>query len=349
MKKLFKEDFIKKCNINHKNKYIYDYSNFNGLEREFNFDCPKHGTLKMIAKKHYNNGCRYCNGEKRFIEKSKIKHNLKYDYSDIIFSDNNTKVKIICPKHGYFLQTPEAHLKGQGCPLCKKLDIDDLKNKIKNKHGDKYNIDNISYKNALTKFKVICPEHGIFDMCPKNLSGCKSCANKKLSLSNNIFIDKSIIIHNNKYDYSLVNYINNKNPVDIICPKHGKFSQRPDDHLSGHGCKYCKISSGEEIISNILKDINFIREHKFPECKNDKVLSFDFYLPDINCCIEFNGKQHYEPITFFGGNDGYLKNILRDNIKVEFCKKNNIKLLIVSYLEKDIYNIVIDFVNQFLQ
>lgn len=288
MRKLTKYEFIEKCNKNHNNKYIYDFSDFSGLDKEFSFKCPKHGNLKMLAKKHYTNGCRYCSRENNFIEKSKLKHKLKYDYTNVIFKDNHIKVDIICPKHGSFEQTPEAHIHGQGCPLCKKLDLDQLIFKIKNKHGDKYNLDNIKYKNALTKFKVFCPKHGEFEMCPKNLSGCKKCANEKLSSSTTDFIRKSKIIFGGKYDYKLTNYINSKTLVSIICKKHGIFKQIPNDHLSGHGCKYCKISLGEEIISNILNGINieFIREYKFKDCKNIKNLSFDFYLPKYNCCIE---------------------------------------------------------------
>jgi len=349
MRKISKDDFIKKCNLNHNNKYIYDFSDFNGLECEFTFKCPKHGDLKMIAKKHYRNGCRYCIREKRFIENSSKIHNRKYNYSKVDYTNNKTKVSIICPKHGIFKQTPEAHLYGQGCPNCKVLDKDQLLNKINIKHGNKYGgLDKIIYKNASTKFKLLCPKHGEFDVCPKNLNGCKKCANEKLSLDTESFIEKSSIIHNNKYDYSLVDYINNKTPVKIICKKHGTFEQKPNDHLSGHGCRYCKISSGEELISNILNGLNisFIREYKFHNCKNNRSLPFDFYLPDINSCIEYNGKQHYEPIDYFGGSVTYNKTILRDKIKIDFCKENNINLLIISYLDKDIYSIIYNFIDK---
>jgi len=265
------------------------------------------------------------------------------------FTNNKTKVIIICPKHGVFNQIPEAHLAGQGCPGCKVLNIDELLKKIYIKHGDKYTgLDNIVYKNALTKFKLFCPKHGEFDVCPKNLNGCKKCANEKLSLNTNSFIERSSIIHNSKYDYSLVDYISNKIPVKIICKKHGVFEQKPNDHLSGHGCKYCKVSSGEELISNILDglNINYIREYKFHNCKNNRSLPFDFYLPDNNSCIEYNGKQHYEPINYFGGSITYNKTILRDNIKINFCKENNINLLVISYLDKGVYNIIYDFINK---
>ena len=81
----------------------------------------------------------------------------------------------------------------------------------------------------------------------------------------------------------------------------------------------------------IKNNIKFIQQHKFDDCKNIKPLPFDFYLPDYNTCIEFNGKQHYEPIKYFGGRVVYDKLIKRDKIKMEYCNKNNIPLLIIKY------------------
>ncbi len=331
--------------------YVYDSMNFNGLEKEFMFNCKKHGDIKMIAKKHYIYGCRYCKSGERFIEKSRKIHNDKYSYSSVFYENEKIKVKIICEKHGEFFQKPAAHIIGQGCPDCKKLDINELILKINKKHFDNYNTENIIYKNAITKFKVKCKKHGEFYMCPKNLSGCKKCANEELSHSTKEFIEKSNIIFNNKYDYSKTNYINNKSKVIIICSKHGVFEQRPDDHLNGHGCKFCKISLGEELISNILKskNIGYVREHKFKECKNIRELPFDFYIESHNLCIEYHGKQHYEPINFFGGIKTLNKTIFRDNIKINFCKDNNIKLLIIKYDSSSIKESIETILNEPLQ
>lgn len=342
MKTLSSGDFLKKCNQIHNNTFIYDPVDYNGLEAIFEFRCTKHGKLQMLAKLHYKNGCKYCKKEKSFIKKSINIHKSKYRYDDLFLISNKTKINIFCFIHGYFKQTPDAHLRGQGCPKCKVLDIEILKDRITNKHGNKYIISNLEYKNAMTKFKVICSHHGDFYMCPKNLSGCKKCANKKISLSKADFIKKSNLVHQSNYDYSLVEYINNKKNVIIICQRHGKFTQRPDDHISGHGCKYCKISLGEKNISFILDELNikYIREYKFKDCINIRILSFDFYLPKLNTCIEFNGKQHYEQIDFFGGEDAYNKTTLRDSIKEEYCKNNNIKLITIPYYEKNICKVL---------
>jgi very-short-patch-repair endonuclease len=77
--------------------------------------------------------------------------------------------------------------------------------------------------------------------------------------------------------------------------------------------------------------INFIQQKKFPECKNINCLPFDLYLPTHNLCIEFDGRQHYESISFFGGDDGFIKRKKNDFIKNQFCKNNNIELIRISY------------------
>jgi 5-methylcytosine-specific restriction endonuclease McrA len=114
-------------------------------------------------------------------------------------------------------------------------------------HGDKYDYSLVEYKNARTKVKIICNKHGVFEQTPHSHlrgNGCKKCHYNKSSKNakSNIksFIENSIKIHNDKYDYSLVKYKNSKTKVKIICPIHGVFEQIPNAHLNGQGCKKCK-------------------------------------------------------------------------------------------------------------
>ena len=94
-----------------------------------------------------------------------------------------------------------------------------------------------------------------------------------------------------------------------------------------------KVSHGESFIEKFLKenDINYYKQKKFDECKNIRKLPFDFYLQDMNTCIEYDGKQHTHPITLFGGDDGLVKRIKNDKIKEEYCRNNNIRLIRVNY------------------
>jgi len=115
------------------------------------------------------------------------------------------------------------------------------------KHGNTYDYSLVQYKNNQTKVEIICPIHGVFWQTPNcHISkgqGCPQCGRKKSADSKKdnteSFIQKAKKKHKDKYDYSKVNYKNQKHKVIIICPDHGKFEQSPTDHLQGHGCIKC--------------------------------------------------------------------------------------------------------------
>ncbi len=276
-----------------------------------------------------------------FIKRAKLIHN-KYDYSSSNYLGANIKLKIICLLHGEFEQTPYNHVrKKQGCPKCSGNILLTTKIFIERavlKHNNKYDYSLVNYINGDSKVKIICPSHGIFEQKAYNHlrgDGCLSCTGFK-QLTNEDFIQKSIIIHGNKYDYSLVNYINQNTKVKIICPNHGEFLQNPNNHLNNNGCPICKESKGEKIIRNYLIDnnIKYYPQYRFLNCRNILPLPFDFYLPDYNICIEFNGRQHYVPIKMWGGDKELIEIQKRDKIKMEYCQNNNIPLISVKYNEK---------------
>ena len=211
-----------------------------------------------------------------FIEKSNEIHNLKYDYSLVKYINAKTKVEIICPFHGNFLQTPDNHFVS-GCKKCgidkisrerSKTIEDFIENSIK-KHGNVYNYDKVNYINAKTKVEIICKKHGSFLQIPDShlKSGCKKCGDEKRSKlsikSTEWFVDRSIKLNGNEYDYSMSVYINAKTKVEIICKKHGSFLQLPSSHIGGRGCPNCKCDK----ISKKLRDTkcdflkNAIKKH----------------------------------------------------------------------------------------
>lgn len=210
-------------------------------------------------------------------------------------------------------------------------------------HGEKYSYSLVNYKNVSTKIQIICSKHSIFEQTPKNhilrKSGCPKCAVEykanKLKLSQTEFINISNKTHNNKYEYSLVNYINNATNVDIICPIHGKFNQKPSHHMRGIGCPFCNDSKGELKIKSFLdkNQIIYIRNKTFNNCIDIGKLKFDFYLPNSNMIIEFDGIQHFKPNHAFGGNEEFNNIQRRDNIKNEYCNKNSILLIRIRYNE----------------
>ena len=119
--------------------------------------------------------------------------------------------------------------------------------KAKQKWGDKYDYSKVEYVNNRTKICIICPEHGEFWQTPSNhlhgFEGCEKCSktksNENRKKNDSIFLNECIKKHNNKYDYSKVNYINNHTKVCIICPEHGEFWQTPKAHLKGDKCPKC--------------------------------------------------------------------------------------------------------------
>lgn len=150
------------------------------------------------------------------------------------------------------------------------------------------------------------------------------------------FIDESKKIHGIFYDYSLVNYKNTNEKIKIICPIHGEFEQRPKHHYNGSGCPICRESKGERDVRKSLeeKNISFIKQYRFPDCKDKRTLPFDFYLPELNTCIEYDGEQHFKSKEQWGGESGFIDRQRKDEIKNEYCIKNNIKLIRLSNIKK---------------
>jgi hypothetical protein len=278
----------------------------------------------------------------KFIEKAKLIHGEKYDYSLVNYTESKNYVNIICKEHGIFNQRASAHLSGDGCKKCsyvkQRLGNKCFIEKAKLIHGDEYDYSLVNYINFNTNIKIICPTHGEFEQTPNNhLKGsrCEKCTFLNRRVGNKCFIEKAKLIHGEIYDYSKIKYITSHVKITIICPKHGEFIQTPHNHLKGVGCPICKESKGENNIRLLLleNNIKFIPQHKFNECRNKLPLPFDFYLPDYNTCIEFNGIQHYKPIEFFGGEKYLIDVKLNDVIKKKYCDKNNINLIIIKYNE----------------
>tara|TARA_R110000851_G_scaffold20753_3_gene62563 strand:- start:355 stop:1287 length:933 start_codon:yes stop_codon:yes gene_type:complete len=192
-----------------------------------------------------------------FITKATIVHGTKYDYTDVVYTNAKTKVSIICPFHNSFSQNPSTHLSGSGCVLCarerskKKLSLTtgEFIVKAKDVHGDLYDYSEVIYKNSHQHITIKCNLHKeAFQQVPNNHldgKGCNLCAielrAKKKTLTVGDFIIKARSIHGDTYDYSLVNYVNAKTNINILCKSlgHGVFSQMPDTHIQGSGCPRC--------------------------------------------------------------------------------------------------------------
>ena len=282
-----------------------------------------------------------------FINRSILVHGNKYDYSKVEYINNSTKVCIICPTHGEFWQTPHHHMRGHGCAKCgnsKRKTVEEFINDAISVHGNKYDYSKVNYINNKTKVCIICPVHGEFWQTPhEHLScGCDKCSGT-YKLSKEEFVERSICIHDNKYDYSKVNMINCETKVCIICPTHGEFWQSPSMHMSGQGCPFCKTSHMERDVYNKLKKYKFDRQVKFKDWlinkKTNRTLSLDFYNKKYNIAIECQGRQHFTSDCKFGKDFDNI--IYRDILKYELCREHNIEL--IYYFPDDFLKYNVDF------
>ena len=364
-KKLTQKEFIERARKVHGDKYDYSKVIYKNSSTKVCIICPEHGEFWQIPNSHLQGiGCPKCGDLKKgeykksntdnFINRAKEVHGNKYDYSKSVYKGVHDKICIICPEHGEFWQEANNHLHGKGCPKCKYEKIaDDRKYtteqfilKAREVHGWKYDYSKVDYKNDRTKICIICPEHGEFWQTPNNhyKYGCDKCGDKTISekqtLTTEEFIEKARKVHGDKYDYSKVEYINNKKPVCIICPKHGEFWQTPNNHLRGNGCPTCNESKLENEMREFLKEngINYESQKSFKWLKYKNKLKLDFYLPEYNIAIECQGEQHYESKDCFGGEEEYIEIVERDLVKHNKCIENGISIIYYTNLKEGIVN-----------
>ncbi len=350
-RKRTQEEWVNLCTEKHKGKYDYSETEFK-LPREdgkVKIICPIHGEFWQTPSSHLSGkGCPKCVKNRRltlegFIERAKKIHGDKYDYSKVEYVNSWTKLCIICPIHGEFWQIPQGHLIGQGCPKCARemlksintMKTDTFIEHAKKIHGNKYDYSEVCYINNHTKVCVKCPIHGEFYIRPLNhlhlKQGCPKCANIEC-LGNDMFIKRANEIHNNKYDYSKVEYVNSYTKVCIICPIHGEFWQSPNHHLSKRGCPICNESKLEKEVNILLTEnnIQFETQKKFKWLGKQ---SLDFFLTDYNIAIECQGRQHFIYDSNGWNTIEHLnKTQILDNKKKKLCLEHNINLLYYSNL-----------------
>ena len=184
----------------------------------------------------------------QFIEKSNKIHNFKFNYSLSEYINNATKLKIKCPHHGVFEQSPQKHMSGRGCALCAVITRSKLKT-ISNEamilrfisvHGDRYDYSNTTYKKARERVSIICKKHGEFkQFAYEHLAGsnCKRCSSEKYTEDD--FVRLATLKHNGKYQYKDCGFTLRSSSVFVTCLEHGVFKTSAHQHLKGHGCPKC--------------------------------------------------------------------------------------------------------------
>lgn len=195
------------------------------------------------------------------------------------------------------------------------------------------------YENGKSVLTVVCSEGHEYQTTMlrfKNQeSRCPICSRKKASEKRKHdynFIKEMIGIYG--YELLSTEYKDVKSPLLIKCPNGHEFEMSFDKfNNSNHRCTKCSESKGEREVRIFLDKykIKYIIQHRFDDCRFYYTLPFDFYLPDYNYCIEFDGEQHFEIFKYFGGLDKFIDTKIRDTVKNEYCKNNNIKLIRIPY------------------
>lgn len=247
-----------------------------------------------------------------FIEIAKKVHGDKYNYSvtDLKHRDNKRRILIVCPIHGVFSQRVDSHLNGQGCKFCANIDkIKDTENFIiesNDKHNNKYSYEktDLLCRDELCKVIITCPIHGDFKMAPNNHlngKGCPLCGIEKQKISktltNDEFIYKAKLKHNNKYHYEKTDLLcrDEFGKVIITCPIHGDFKITPNNHLFGQGCRFCGIDGRAKKLSmttqDFIKKSNEIYNNKYSYTKTDLMNRDEDGKVIITCSIHGDFKM----------------------------------------------------------
>jgi hypothetical protein len=382
---------------------MFDYSkvHYKNINSQIKIICKKCGNEFLQRAAHHlrGSGCKNCSIQNKrknhpidtndFIKKSSNVHQDKYDYSSVEYINFLHKVSIYCKKcQKSFLQSPKLHLMGSGCQTCgrnshKEKMMKSNENFIsesQKKHLDingnpLYDYSKTIYTGAKNKVIITCKRCGSdFEQRAShhlNGSGCvrhKSDSVRSVrgrNFSNTIeFIEKSVKIHKNKYDYSKVNYINNITKVEIYCNLcKSYFFQKPLTHLRGHGCQKCAINSQRNKMS--FTNNIFIDKSKNIHIKNDGKLSYDYsktiYTGAKNkviitckkCGNDFEQRASHHlngagcPKCSISNSEKYIErqlilNKIDYSYQYRFCNcKNKISLPFDFYLPK--YNICIEF------
>ena len=322
------ELFIEKSKLIHGDKY--DYFKVDYIKSKVNviITCKVHGDFLQTPNNHLRGAnCNKCgvitNSEKKkitsheFIKRCNEIHGDRYDYTKVDYIDANTKVIIICKEHGEFYKTPSKHTNAkQGCAKCSGYYIPTTDEFIENArlvHGDIYEYSKVDYKYSNENVIITCKIHGDFLQRPSNhiksKQGCPKCGGS--CKSNTIeFIEKSIKIHSDIYDYSKVNYIDATTKIIISCKIHGDFEQKPYSHLNGHGCYMCCKNSK-------LNTIEFIEKAKLIHGDKYDYSKVDYKYCDIPVIIvcKIHGEFMKTPIAHYNScrgcpkcsNNGYSK------------------------------------------
>ena len=267
--------------------------------------------------------------------------------NEYTFLDNyvnkRTKLRVTHNKCGNTYDVlPSNFLRGNRCPYCyrasKQKTNSQFKQEIKNLVGDDYTFLD-PYQGNYTKLRVKHNKCGnIYKVKPNSfLQGrrCPKCFGNDKKADNLFKKEVSNLVGD---DYTFLDsYVNNHTKIRV---KHNEcghvYYVAPTEFISHNTrCPYCNIPKGEDLINKILISLDIKHEYQktFNDLRDTQLLSYDFYIPDQNILIEYQGQQHYEPVDYFGGKDKFKIQQKHDKLKSDYAKNHGYTLIAVPYTE----------------
>lgn len=240
----------------------------------------------------------------QFIQKARLIHGEKYDYSKVIYTKAKDHVCIICNEHGEFWQAPDKHLHGRGCPRCSRpnanLSKEEFVQKAREIHGNKYDYTLTEFTILNDKVKIKCPIHGVFSIkaCSHlSGSGCQRCGGSG-RYSTNEFIQKHELIYGKKYNYSNTNLEKrDNNKICVICPEHGPYYKTITAHFKS-GCPKCNMPNYQLDTKGFIAKAKEIHGDKYSYSKS---IYRDIYTKVCVTCYK-HGDLQVIPNSFLRGN-----------------------------------------------
>ena len=350
--------------LSEKNPIIKVIGQYNGANTAIEHYCEKHDIYWNITPHNAlsGKGCKECGKEKcsakrkkthdEYVEELKVKNPTVEVAEEYV--DADTLIMHHCLVHDVFWRTtPVRALQGVGCKECKVEKFRQIRCKTHEQYIEEVTIINPDiivvgkYTDARTPIEHYCMKHGIlWNTYPDGILkgiGCKECGNEKAR-------DKNIKTHNQylKDLYAVnpdLNVVEEYRGANVAILHHCKIDgyvwlAKPANILSGTGCPQCNESYGERQVRQWLEKhhITYQYQKTFDDCRDVRVLPFDFYIPEYNVCIEYDGEQHFRPVKFDGKNDElaikqFEKIMLHDDIKNKYCENNMIHLLRIPYFK----------------
>jgi hypothetical protein len=298
-----------------------------------------------------------------YEEVKKYIESQNYTLLSVKYDGNLIPLEMKCPKgHIVNIRWNDFKNKGTRCHVCydlsRRLQIGENDYIEKYKYYKEY-IESFGYKmlseqvfNQTEKILIECPKGHKFYKSFNNFKAgqrCRICSRSILS-----YEEVKYNIEITGYKLLSKEYKNNYTSLEVECPNGHRYRVKYYNFQDGKRCPECASNSkGEDLINTKLKDSELIysRQYRIDECRNKNPLPFDFGIfnneNNLICLIEYQGIQHFKPIKYFGGLEGFEYRKENDNIKSTYCKDKNINLFLISYLDikniEEIINNIIEF------